>query len=407
MRILYLCNCTVSVVTKALCQKRSVYGGWLDKAIDYMQEDNDIIYMSPSTQYTDKRISNSFRYIGFDNEHNNQTFFTNILTNFNPDIVHIWGSEFLHSYNMAIALKKVNMLNRAILSIQGIISEISKVYDYGLPKKVVNRWTIGDIFRKTNIKKDKLMFFKRGEFEIKTLKLIPNVIGRTEWDKAIVKKINSNINYYFCNESLRECFYDDITDRVNKENKIFICQSNYPIKGFHLALEILNKVKKEFPDIKIVTTGTTFTPTNLLDKLKQSSYQKYVRSLIIKYNMKDNIIYKGTLNAESIKEELMQSKLLFSPSVIENSPNSIGEAMILGIPVVTSNVGGVCSIISEKEGYLYNLDDIEKAKDYIVNILKNTLNEKIKLAKERAFNQYSIDSVKQNLNSIYGEIHGK
>ena len=43
-----------------------------------------------------------------------------------------------------------------------------------------------------------------------------------------------------------------------------------------------------------------------------------------------------------------------SPSTIENSSNSVGEAMLLGCPVVSSNVGGINNLLKHgMEGYIY------------------------------------------------------
>ena len=63
------------------------------------------------------------------------------------------------------------------------------------------------------------------------------------------------------------------------------------------------------------------------------------------------------LNAEDMKKQFLKSEVFVSPSVIENSPNSVGEAMLLGMPIVSSNVGGVSDmLVHGKEGYLYQAD---------------------------------------------------
>lgn len=60
------------------------------------------------------------------------------------------------------------------------------------------------------------------------------------------------------------------------------------------------------------------------------------------------------------------------PSMIENSPNSIGEAMILGVPVVAANVGGIPSIMDNgTEGYLYPSNDVQKLSEAVCRIFES------------------------------------
>ena len=55
-----------------------------------------------------------------------------------------------------------------------------------------------------------------------------------------------------------------------------------------------------------------------------------------------------------MRERYLKANVFVSPSLIENSSNSIGEAMLLGCPVVSSLVGGVNDFISDGvEGLLY------------------------------------------------------
>ena len=55
---------------------------------------------------------------------------------------------------------------------------------------------------------------------------------------------------------------------------------------------------------------------------------------------------------------LLKSHVFLCPSAIENSPNSVGEAMLLGVPVVSSDVGGVHNLLADKsEGLLYTTAD--------------------------------------------------
>ena len=66
-------------------------------------------------------------------------------------------------------------------------------------------------------------------------------------------------------------------------------------------------------------------------------------------------------NAEQMLAQYLESNVFVSPSSIENSPNSVGEAMLLGMPVISSDVGGVRDMLEDnREGWLYDNSDVDR-----------------------------------------------
>ena len=62
-----------------------------------------------------------------------------------------------------------------------------------------------------------------------------------------------------------------------------------------------------------------------------------------------------------MKERYLKSNVFLSPSVMENSPNSVGEAMLLGMPVISSDVGGVRNLLVDiTEGFIYSAKDLKE-----------------------------------------------
>ena len=98
-------------------------------------------------------------------------------------------------------------------------------------------------------------------------------------------------------------------------------------------------------------------PQGFYNKIKLGGYQIYLRRLIKKLGVEENIHFLGTLNEKEMCEQYRKANAFILPSAIENSPNSLGEAMLLGVPTVTADMGGVKNMIThEKEGYVYQLD---------------------------------------------------
>lgn len=123
-----------------------------------------------------------------------------------------------------------------------------------------------------------------------------------------------------------------------------------------------------------------------------------------------NVTLLGVLNAEQLKHELLNSTLYFHPSYIDNSPNSVCEAQMLGISCIGTNVGGVSSIIEDgKTGFLVPANDPIQATFLIKQIFDDsTQNLQVginaqKIAKKRHDKQQIVDS----LVDLYKHLIGK
>ena len=83
-----------------------------------------------------------------------------------------------------------------------------------------------------------------------------------------------------------------------------------------------------------------------------------MRKLIKKNNLKDNIIFLGGLSAQEMKDTMLKSNVFILPSSIENSPNTLGEAMLLGVPCIAADVGGVRNMATDKkDALIYPFDE--------------------------------------------------
>ena len=414
MNIIILGNFPTREICKEIGIEAGNKEGWIESYLELLSENNSIYYVFP--QKTEKDIIrgkySNINYIGYVRKEKPEwryskgleKKFIEILREINDiDIIHIMGTEYGHTLAMVNSLQRMEILEKGVISIQGIMSICAEVYLEGIPFLVSNRWCYGDILKKSNLTISKIFFGLRGENERKALLKIKNVIGRTDLDKAFTKTINSKVNYFYCREALRNIFYEKYWNFEKCEkDTIFISQGNYPIKGFHYFIEALAIVKEEIPNVMVRITGK-----NVLKCRKLTSYERYIKDLLIKTKCQDSVKFLGNLTAEQMAEEYIKANIFVSPSIVENSSNSIGEAMLIGTPILASNVGGTNSIINHKKnGILYEYDSIYLLSYYIVFLLKNC-----EIATELSINErkkaekiYSREEIKSELLDIYKSI---
>ena len=391
MKVLWITNVALPDVCKDLNVRVSPFGGWLTGYLNEILNNVTCLVSVFPFSKTVKGSSGSITYYGFKLKGNKKellNYFSDIIDKEKPDVIHIFGTEYTHSNLMMKAAKERGMLRNTVVSIQGLVSVIANHYFAYLPRKVIYGFTFKEVLKRNNVKLSAEKFKEQGILEVETLKEVKNVIGRTDWDEACVKQINPNINYYFCNESLRESFYDKEWNLENCEkHSVFVSQASYPIKGFHLMLEGFKEIVKKYPDAKLYTTGKNPLTIKGMDKLKQSLYSKYLGKLIKKYKLENNVEFLGFLSEEKMAERFLKSNVFVSPSSIENSPNSVGEAMLLGVPTVSSDVGGVKNMLTHgKDGFIYPADEPYMIEYYVSKIFESSdlAKEISKSAKEHA-----------------------
>ncbi len=375
MKVLWLCNVILSEVARDLNLAEPVSGGWLSGILNGLCEEEkiELTVCFPHNEKKKGRI-NRCGYCSFVPSDNAEKQLEEIVENLRPDIIHIFGTERLHAAQMIRICERKKLTKKTIVSIQGLVSVIAKHYNAFLPNRIINGFSFRDFVKKDNVRLAQRDFVKNGINEIAILQKTHNVIGRTDWDYACVKRINPNINYYYCNENLRPSFYDKKWEYTSCEkNSIFVSQCNYPIKGFHLVLEAFSDILSEYTDAKLYVAGKSPLCDSFKGRIRRSYYGKYLGKLIKAYGLEEKVHFLGVLSEQQMCERFLKSNVFVSASAIENSSNSVGEAMLLGVPTVSSFVGGIPSMLSHgKEGFLYQADAPYMLAYYVKKLFADT-----------------------------------
>lgn len=293
-----------------------------------------------------------------------------ILDDFEPDIVHIFGTEFPHTLAM---IRAFGNPDKVLLGIQGICSVIAKEYMADIPENVQRTVTFRDRLKDDSLMQQQEKYKIRGEHERESIMLAGNITGRTSFDKQQCAEINPSAKYYHMNETMRPCFYmGKWSEKKAEPHSIFLSQGDYPLKGFHFMLQAMPKILEKYPDAHLYVAGN-----NIIGRgeskypyfMRASAYGKYIKSLISKGKLKKKVTMVGMLSEQEMKEQFLKSSVFVCPSVIENSPNSLGEAMLLGVPVVASKTGGIPDMVTEnKDGVLFEKGNVEALSKAILQI---------------------------------------
>lgn len=379
-RILWIVNTIFPYPANQLNKKKSVFGGWLISLHNQIIKNNKFnlaivtsyngdefkYYCDKDTIYYLIPCKNPQNY-----DPNIKIYFNQIIKDLNPELIHIHGTEY--AFPKAIFECENNV--KTVSSIQGLISVCGNLYKSGISdKEIIKYITLRDMLKFDTIFDQKKKFDNRGKNEIEILKKSDYIIGRTTWDYAHSYSIAREYKYFKCNEILRKVFYNNLWDISSCiRHTIFFSQATYPIKGLHLMIEALNIVVTKYPDTILYVGGDNIFSNNTVKaQIKTSGYAYYIKSLIKKYNLKNNIVFSGLLSEDQVKDKLLQSNVFVQASAIENSSNALGEAMLLGLPIVATNVGGTSDmLIDKKEGFLFPFNDEALLANYIIKIFED------------------------------------
>jgi len=386
MKVLWLCNIMLPKIAKSLSMPFRSTSGWLTGLSEELQKEKDVslavsfpvlLQRTPLEGTAEGMEYYGFPWNGKDFTYSGKTerYFCAVLTKVKPDLVHIFGTEFPHTLAMVRACEQTGLISHTVISIQGLVSVYAEHYLAALPERVAHSHTFRDYVKRDSIFQAQRKYRIRGKLETEALKKVPHVIGRTDWDRACTEIIQPQAAYHFCNETLRKSFYVNRWSLEKCEkHSVFVSQWEYPIKGFHLLLLAMPELIRRYPDLKVYTTGKSpFERTGFKNRLKETSYLVYIKKLIEQYRLKEHICFLGgELDEQSMCQAFLRSHVFLSPSSIENSPNSLGEAMILGVPCVSSDVGGVKNMmVHGKEGFLYSYDEYYMIAHYISRIFED------------------------------------
>lgn len=373
MKVLWFCNTPIA----GAVSQRGVSGGWLEGAINGVSGRDDFKVAVAFPVLSQKDLKEGYleafsitfygfyqaKKFGFVPTPSRRKLpaksikqIQNIIDKENPDILHIFGTEFEHS---RVAIEYFGKPDKTVIHIQGMVSVIAKHCTIGIPFFFRHLFIPSSLVRGTLASKS-LQMKKAGKNEIAAIQQVCYVMGRTEWDEACTGAINPSVTYLHCGETLRSSFYNTHWKQEQSfKHSIYFSQSSNQIKGLHQVLPILPQLIKKYPDLHLFIGGNSpIGSSGFKGFLRRSPLGWYLKYLLKKNKLQSHVSFLGPQSEKQVVQNLLNANVFLSASLIENSPNSLGEAMIVGTPVVSSDVGGVKDFVKHGEnGYIYPVDE--------------------------------------------------
>ncbi len=379
MNVLWIANMLLPEVAEHLGVKTSPSGTWMIDLSNKIAEKDEItlaITCVYGNEFKKIELNDKIYYLIPGNGKKllfyNKGFikyWKKIEEDFNPDIVHIHGTEYSH----AVSYIRRYPDKKYLLTIQGIISKIAEKNDGELSfwEKLTHR-TLKENLHLNGMIESKLLMKKNSRYEKEIVSHCQYATGRTDWDKFWMKSVNPKLKYYRCNYNLREEFYSSQKWELSKIQRHTIYASNSPqtpFKGGHIAIKALAIVKEKYPDVKLRVLSVKDTDGNI--KVR-SGYAKYCRQLIEKLDLKDNLEFLPRLSAQGVIDVMTSSHLCVIPSSMENASATLREALHVGVPSIASYRGGMTHLIKDGiSGFFFDFNEPEYLAGRIIELFEN------------------------------------
>ena len=408
MKVLWFTNVLMPEFAQAINASTSSSGGWMMALADAIRVYAPEIQLTIATR-SPKKVNcliGEVYYVGLGVEVMKEA--DQLVKSLNPDIIHIHGSE-------VIAQQLSNEIlsdDRTMLTIQGVINGLATHYTGGLTRDDirVDRSLFKEWLRKTGMFQIQRRWAKdSASHERRVFSLVKNIAGRTGWDKDWARMLNPDSRYFEIGELIRK----EIRSRNNRcvRGHSIYCSAAmaYPLKGAHWLLKAVAALKRKYPDItlRVADAERVNSPKKILERIRCGDYHKYLNRIMREYGIEDRVVLLGRLSASEVANELEHAELFCLPSLCENSPNSLGEAMLSGVPCIATYVGGIPSILENgNEGLLVPSGDPAALAGAIDRLFSDKVlaRKYAEAAYSTAVKRYAPETVVEQLKSAYQAI---
>ena len=260
-----------------------------------------------------------------------------VVEDYQPDLVHVFGSESRYGLLASLIGPPV------VIWIQGLL-DVYRHHFFGSmrPREWLKQPRLLCTYYRmaVNAAREREIFRRCRYF-----------IGRTRWDAAHQARLQPEGRYYAVQDCLRPDFYNAEAWRLEgtTAQTVYTTTSASLFKGTDVLVRAIALLERRLPGIRLRVAGALASGDPVVRRLNK---------LVENLGLTDRVRYLGQLDGAQIVQELRQARVFVLPSFIENNPNSLAEAQLVGLPVVAAAAGGVLDMVTDGEtGLLFQAGD--------------------------------------------------
>lgn len=317
-----------------------------------------------------------------------------VIEEYQPDIIHVFGNEW--PFGLLAQYTDIPL----VIHIQGSIVPYNNALfpptysDFTVyrslwpnPRKIFRRW------------KSRLKDESRLDMEKRIWSSVRYYMGRTKWDYALSHIMRPDCSYFHVEEALRPSFLNGTKKwHCPDDGKLHLITTG--ISSFWKGPDMLLKTAKILHDLGVNFEWKVAGNLNAEFKKVVEEHEKTTFE-------ENNVNILGFTQADELCDILCNSSMMVHTAYIENSPNAICEAQCLGVPVVSTNVGGISTLVRDGiDGILipandpwqmaYNIITLAKDKERMIQMSLST--------REFALKRHSTENILSQLLSSYKSI---
>jgi glycosyltransferase involved in cell wall biosynthesis len=250
----------------------------------------------------------------------------------------------------------------------------------------------------------RVKFYVKEKLERYYLRKIRNLIAITSQIVQVMRaEGNHDVRVFNINNAIDKEFFEVAVRRAEKTqsntdvNILFVAAIT-PRKGLHVLIEAFKRLAPIQPNIKLTVVGIWDWAREYVEE--QSMACQDLQS-------QGRVVFTGGVGRERLMQQFEDADLFVLPSFSESAPMVISQAMCVGLPIVTTNVGGIPEMLDPGvTGLMLEPGNVDELTDALGRLIEDPVVRKSlgDAARSVGYKRYHPESIARATTAAYREL---